>query len=212
MSAKEQLTTESLSPCPEMEHDENFFTGFGLPTAGSIATTQLLRARHACTVNKSQISTEMTGKPDVEKIWTDSLKNLRSILNPDIFNLWFSSIRGLEIADGAIVLEVPNDFCELWLKDNYLGLIKDTIGAAAGQRLEVKFKASNAPMVDALVPAADPKIIAGNGHAEEERPSAKELAFNPRNTFDTFVVGSNNSFAHAAAMAVAKEPGKSYNP
>jgi chromosomal replication initiator protein len=156
----------------------------------------------------------MTGKPDVEKIWTDSLRNLRSILNPDIFNLWFSSIRGLEIADGAITLEVPNDFCELWLKDNYIGLIRDTIGSVAGQRLEIKFRASNAPMVESLAPAADAKIISANGHIEEspERHSAKELAFNPRNTFDTFVVGSNNSFAHAAALAVAKEPGKSYNP
>ena len=154
----------------------------------------------------------MAGKPDVEKIWTDALKNLRSILNPDIFNLWFGSIRGLEIADGAIILQVPNDFCELWLKDNYLGLIKDTIGAAAGQRLDVKFRASNTPVVEALAPNAEAKIIAANGHVEEDRPTGKELAFNPRNTFDTFVVGSNNSFAHAAAMAVAKEPGKSYNP
>jgi chromosomal replication initiator protein len=158
----------------------------------------------------------MTGKPDVEKIWTDALKNLRSILNPDIFDLWFSSIRGLEIADGAVVLEVPNDFSELWLKDNYLGLIKDTIGAAAGQRLDIKFRPSNTPMVEALNRTADAKVMAANANItnieEIERPSGKELAFNPRNTFDTFVVGSNNSFAHAAALAVAKEPGKSYNP
>ena len=74
----------------------------------------------------------MTGKPDVEKIWSEALKNLRTILNPDIFNLWFSSIRALDLTDGVIVLEVPNDFCELWLKDNYIGLIKESIGAAAG--------------------------------------------------------------------------------
>jgi chromosomal replication initiator protein len=161
----------------------------------------------------------MTGKTDVEKIWADALKNLRGILNPDIFNLWFSSIRGLEIVDGAMVLEVPNDFCELWLKDNYLGLIKDTIGAAAGQRLEVKFHASNAPMAESFAPENEPTIEAPVANAraasnieELDRPSGKELAFNPRNTFDTFVVGSNNSFAHAAALAVAKEPGKSYNP
>jgi chromosomal replication initiator protein len=156
----------------------------------------------------------MTGKPDVEKIWTEALKNLRTILNPDIFNLWFSSIRALDIVDGTILLEVPNDFSELWLKDNYSNLIRDTIGASAGQRLEIKFRPSNAPLVETLVASAEAKIIAANGHIEEatERPTGKELAFNPRNTFDTFVVGSNNSFAHAAALAVAKEPGKSYNP
>jgi chromosomal replication initiator protein len=160
----------------------------------------------------------MTGKPDVEKIWADALKNLRSILNPDIFDLWFSSIRGLEIADGSIVLEVPNDFSELWLKQNYFELIRDTIGAAAGQRLDIKFRPTNAPMAEALnrTAAAEAKLMAGNGNVtnieEIDRPTAKELPFNPRNTFDTFVVGSNNSFAHAAALAVAKEPGKSYNP
>jgi chromosomal replication initiator protein len=195
-----------------MEGEQKVFPGFGLRRVGSTATTHELRARHASTVNKSPISTEMTGKPDVEKIWTDALKNLRTILNPDIFNLWFSSIRGREITDGAITLEVPNDFCELWLKDNYLGLIKDTIGAAAGQRLEIRFRPSNAPMAETLAPS-EAKAVIGNGHVEEvDRPNGKELAFNPRNTFDTFVVGSNNSFAHAAAMAVAKEPGKSYNP
>jgi chromosomal replication initiator protein len=196
-----------------MEAGKKIFQDFGLRPPSSIATTPLLRARHECTVNKSPNFTEMTGKPDVEKIWADALKNLRSILNPDIFNLWFHPIRPVEVIDGAMILEVPNDFCELWLKDNYLGLIKDTIGAAAGQRLEVKFRSSNIPMAETLSPGAESKIASGNGNVEEsaERPS-KELPFNPRNTFDTFVVGSNNSFAHAAAMAVAKEPGKSYNP
>jgi chromosomal replication initiator protein len=202
-----------------MESEQNDFQDFGLRRSGSLAKTQPLRARHECTVNKSPLSTEMTGKPDVEKIWAEALKNLRTILNPDIFNLWFSSIRALDIADGVIVLEVPNDFCELWLKDNYIGLIKESIGAAAGQRLEIKFKPSNTSMAEALAPAAPPesKIVSLNGEVAAldeaaDRPIGKELAFNPRNTFDTFVVGSNNSFAHAAALAVAKEPGKSYNP
>jgi len=202
-----------------MKSAQNKFQDFGLRRHGSLAKTQELRARHECTVNKSLLPTEMTGKPDVDKIWAEALKNLRTILNPDIFNLWFSSIRALDIADGVIVLEVPNDFCELWLKDNYIGLIKESIGAAAGQRLEIKFKPSNASMAEALAPAAaiESKIVSLNGAAASndeaaDRPIGKELAFNPRNTFETFVVGSNNSFAHAAALAVAKEPGKSYNP
>src|SRR3954462_5265593 len=187
-----------------MKSAQNKFQDFGLRRSGSLAKTKSLRARHECTVNKSPLSTEMTGKPDVEKIWAEALKNLRGILNPDIFNLWFSSIRALDIADGAIMLEVPNDFSELWLKDNYIGLIRDTIGASAGQRLEIKFKASNAPLAETLAASAESKIASANGHVEEliDRPSAKELAFNPRNTFETFVVGSNNSFAHAASLAV----------
>src|ERR1041385_3445060 len=186
MSANEQLRTQSVSSFPKNGGEQNNFPGFGLRPVSSLAKTQLLRARHECTVNKSTISTEMTGKPDVEKIWTDALKNLRTILNPDIFNLWFSSIRALDIVDGTILLEVPNDFSELWLKDNYSNLIRDTIGASAGQRLDIKFKPSNAPLVETLVASAEAKIIAANGHIEEsaDRPTGKELAFNPRNTFD----------------------------
>src|SRR5687767_3817327 len=152
MSANQQLTTQAVSPALKAQDAQKNFPGFGLRRVGSAAKTQELRARHEPTVNKSPIFTEMTAKPDVEKIWTDALKNLRTILNPDIFNLWFSSIRGREIADGAITLEVPNDFCELWLKDNYLGLIKDTIGAAAGQRLEIRFIPSNASAAEAFAP------------------------------------------------------------
>src|SRR5689334_15865618 len=103
MSANEQLTTQSVSSYGKNSEDTNFFADFRLRQSGSAAKTPLLRARHECTVNKSPIFTEMTGKPDVEKIWAAALKNLRSLLNPDIFDLWFSSIRGLELADGSIV-------------------------------------------------------------------------------------------------------------
>lgn len=155
----------------------------------------------------------MSDKNDAAKIWSGALTLLRSILNPDIFNLWFSSIHAIEISDGALVLEVANDFCELWLKDNYHGLIKDVVGSVSGQRLDVKFRATNAPAAETLAKRPEPKIE-GAREVEEavDRPNGREMPFNPRNTFDTFVVGSNNSFAHAAAIAVAKEPGKSYNP
>jgi chromosomal replication initiator protein len=155
----------------------------------------------------------MSDKNDAAKIWSGALTLLRSILNPDIFNLWFSSIHAIDISDGALILEVPNDFCELWLKDNYHGLIKDVVGSVSGQRLDVKFRPTNAPAAESLSKRPEPKIEAVREVEEPaERPNGKELPFNPRNTFDTFVVGANNSFAHAAAIAVAKEPGKSYNP
>src|SRR4051812_49357362 len=151
----------------------------------------------------------MSGKPDAEKIWTSALNLLRSMLNPDIFNLWFSPIRAVEVSGGALLLEVPNDFCELWLKDNYHGLICDVLGSVSGQRMEVKFRPTNAPAAEALASRRpEPKIEAVREVAEQsDRFNGKELPFNPKNTFDTFVVGSNNSFAHAAAIAVAKEPG-----
>src|SRR5581483_8162213 len=107
---------------------------------------------------------------------------------------------------------VANDFCEVWLKDNYMGLLQDVIALAAGRQLQVKFKVGSAvtgsatalPHVPAKPKAAEP--------APEKNSHNNELNFNPKNTFETFVVGNNNNFAYAAAQAVAQAPGKSYNP
>jgi chromosomal replication initiator protein len=165
----------------------------------------------------------MTVILDVEKIWADAQKLLRSVLTPEIFNLWFCHLRAVELSEGSIVLQAANDFSELWLKNNYLSLLKEVLGAAAGQRLDIKFRPAPPSGRESELPPAvaaaasrsnEPKLLSPNGLDGEgiDRQVAKDLPFNPRNTFDTFVIGPNNSFAHAAALAVAKEPGKSYNP
>src|SRR4051812_45162991 len=152
-----------------------------------------------------------------DNIWNSALELLRSMLNADIFNLWFAPIRVRSLEEEEIVLEVANDFCEVWLKDNYLGLIKDVLAQASGQTLQVKFVIAS-PGVGGKVSTATPSsqeavtIGAEDGEWAQKSPSNREFGFNPKNTFDTFVVGSNNTFAHAAAMAVAQAPGKAYNP
>ncbi|MBI5775459.1 MAG: chromosomal replication initiator protein DnaA [Verrucomicrobia bacterium] len=144
----------------------------------------------------------------VDKIWAAALAQLRSMLNADTFNLWFAPVRAVAIEGDAITLEVANDFCEVWLKDNYLGLLQDVLAHASGKHLAVKFKVSTA------VPAPAPVTPAPKKNSEHAARAVAdgEAIFNPRNTFDAFVVGTNNHFAHAAAMAVAQAPGKSYNP
>jgi chromosomal replication initiator protein len=108
------------------------------------------------------------------------------------------------------VLEVSNDFCEVWLKDNYMGLLQDVLTRAAVRPMQVKFKVAAGSQTLSAPSSAAPaktKVV----EAAVERASG-EIAFNPKNTFDSFVVGNNNNFAHAAALAVAQAPGKSYNP
>src|SRR5467141_1319008 len=75
-----------------------------------------------------------------EKIWAAAQEMLRTMLNSDIYNLWFAPVRANALAGDQITLEVANDFCEVWLKDNYLGLIQDVLVHASGQPLKVKFK------------------------------------------------------------------------
>src|SRR6185369_13859214 len=75
-----------------------------------------------------------------EKLWSDAQNLLRDLLNPDIFNLWFAPLRAASITDESITLEVANDFSELWIKDNYGGVIKDAVTTAAGRPLNVHFQ------------------------------------------------------------------------
>src|SRR6266540_5508300 len=84
----------------------------------------------------------------VENVWPAAREMLRTMLNPDIFNLWFAPIRATALEGDHLTLEVANDFCEVWLKDNYLGLIQDVLMHASGQPLKVKFEVrGDAPAV-----------------------------------------------------------------
>ncbi len=164
----------------------------------------------------------MNSSPSPEKIWTGAREMLRSLLNPDIFNLWFAPLRAGSVNGESITIEVANDFCELWLKDNYGGLIQDAVTHSAGKPLRIVFQVNAHLGNGAATPVTRKSIGAASGTEDgvEEHSDrglaareAKEIHhFNPKNTFENFVVGSNNNFAHAAALAVAQAPGKSYNP
>ena len=147
-----------------------------------------------------------------EKIWVAAQEQLRSMLSGDTYDLWFAPVRASAQDNNSIILEVANDFCEVWLKDNYMALLQEVIALASGRQLQVKFKVGSGGNL--VKPAAQP-LPARKKSAEpisERTLVSQEPGFNPKNTFDTFVVGNNNNFSYAAALAVAQSPGKSYNP
>lgn len=170
-----------------------------------------------------------------EMIWEAAQETLRGLLNADIFNLWFAPIRQNTYDGETVVLEVANDFCEVWIKDNYLGLLRDALMHAAGEEVEIRFLVREPDPAPGRS-ASDTSAARQTGSADGQRPGEPvdatagdrerapkaavrskpprdaELVFNSRNTFETFVVGNNNNFAHAASIAVAQSPGKSYNP
>lgn len=151
-------------------------------------------------------------QPSADKIWCAAQQLLRTMLNTDIFNLWFLPLKATALEGEILTLEVANDFCEVWLKDNYLGLIHDVLMQTCGQNLKVKFRVNSSA---APAPGAPNDAKAKTRSVpESDRTGAvpREIVFNPRNTFESFVVGENNNHAHAAAMAVASAPGRSYNP
>src|SRR5690242_4455559 len=100
-----------------------------------------------------------------EQIWNSAQGHLRSMLSPDIYNLWFAPLRPVGMDAQHVTLEVANDFCEVWLKENYLTLLQDMLGVASGRALRVKFKTAesngfaNLPVEPAKEASSKPKAI-----------------------------------------------------
>src|SRR6266567_2441553 len=82
-------------------------------------------------------------QPTAEHVWTSAQQHLRALLNADIYNLWFAPLQAIGFEKEILTLQVANDFCELWLQDNYLGLMRDALAHTSGQPLAVKFQTAS---------------------------------------------------------------------
>src|SRR5438128_11461458 len=144
-------------------------------------------------VNKSPqtgpVARKLAVPGSADKIWASAQEMLRTMLNSDIYNLWFGPVRATALDGDQLTLEVANDFCEVWLKDNYLGLIQDVLMHASGRPIKVDFRVGAGPTPGAAsVPnAKKTRTKIGEEHARRI-PNDQESIFNPKNTFDTFVV------------------------
>jgi chromosomal replication initiator protein len=146
-----------------------------------------------------------------QQTWHIAQNHIRSTLGPETFNLWFAHLRPRVQDQSSLVLEVADNFSENWLKDNYVGVLRDAVARASGRQLEIQFEVGTgaaATKVAAIAPAPQPRAAQVN----ERKTAHHEPLFNPANNFESFVVGPNNNFAHAASLAVAQSPGKAYNP
>lgn len=144
-----------------------------------------------------------------EALWSAVREKLQATLNEQTYNLWFAQLKLVGVSDSVVELEVPNEFTELWLKENYNGLLTDAISSVTGHVCQVRFRVADRQPEP---PRERPHAHVRSRQRESGREPEPENNFNPNYTFDTFIVGSNNSMAHAAALAVAQSPGKSYNP
>jgi chromosomal replication initiator protein len=135
-----------------------------------------------------------------DSVWNDISGRLREALNENTFSTWFAEVEAVAITDSEFVLSVPNDFTREWIEDHFLGLIEAALAETAGERT---IRLRIAERAQQPLPA-EPKL--------HERPAQPGLSINAKYTFDSFVIGSSNRFAHAAALAVAEAPAQAYNP
>jgi chromosomal replication initiator protein len=147
-----------------------------------------------------------------EQTWDLAQNHIRSTLGQETFNLWFAPLRARTQDQSSLVLEVADNFSEGWLKDNYVGVLREAVAQASGRQLEIQFKVNPDQRPAPVVATQTPTAPAALPEPKASRHVAAPASFNPENNFDTFVVGNNNNFAHAAALAVAQAPGKAYNP
>jgi len=153
-----------------------------------------------------------------QALWSAAQDALRGMLKTEIYSLWFAPIQPVSLKGETLTLGVADEFCEMWLKDNYLDLLRSVVSRAAVKPMDLAFTVV-APVAAALpgTPAA-PAAVEEPEPAEDAAPSAPtaprpgEPLLNPGYTFSTFVVGNNNEFAHSASLAVAQNPGKTFNP
>jgi chromosomal replication initiator protein len=133
-----------------------------------------------------------------DSLWTDVSDRLKDALNETTFRTWFDDARGGELGDDAFAVTVPNDFTREWIEGHFLGLIQAAVRDALGQDRAVRIvvREPGTPLEDV-----------------RERPALRSTdGLNPKYTFDLFVIGSSNRFAHAAALAVGEAPAQAYNP
>jgi chromosomal replication initiator protein len=135
-----------------------------------------------------------------ESLWSEVSSRLRGALNETTYRTWFNHVEGVQLSDDEFVLTVPNDFTRDWIEGHFLGLIRAAVGDATGQERRVQLLISE--------PQDEPVVSPADVHVRE--PTA--MGLNPKYTFDSFVIGSSNRFAHAAALAVAEAPAQAYNP
>lgn len=144
---------------------------------------------------------------NARELWDEALSVIRNRISRQSFEAWFRPLTLGSVEDHRFHVLLPNRFFKEWFEEHYLGLLRSALEDLMFTKVEVQL----------LLPDKD---TAPSGPAREEpterrvsrRPRDGAAQLNPKYTFDSFVVGSSNQFAHAASMAAAEQLSKAYNP
>ncbi|WP_423191692.1 chromosomal replication initiator protein DnaA, partial [Caldifermentibacillus hisashii] len=145
---------------------------------------------------------------NIDDLWGKTLNVIEKKISKPSFETWLKSTKAIALNKNTLIVEAPNDFAREWLDGNYKEILTEILYELIGENMSLKFVIPESNMDDPVIvsPAnkkpAKPDVITD---------SAQHM-LNPKYTFETFVIGSGNRFAHAASLAVAEAPAKAYNP
>ncbi len=147
---------------------------------------------------------------DNNNLWDKILQAAKDKLPPQAYNSWFSQTKIVKFKDNELIIAVPNDFCKEWLEKHYIEFIKNLLTSLLNLKedINIKFKTSTLRSSKVIQNNKIKKIESKINNVDNNI----EFFLQPKYTFDTFVVGNGNRFAHAACLAVAQSPAKTYNP
>ena len=148
----------------------------------------------------------------MEEIWLQAQTNIEKVLTPQSFNTWIRPLLFLELSDSTVVLKAPNRFIQEWVCEKYLSLIQEAIQSRTNARMQVEIRIaepSAIPPPEESQPITEKEVKPAR---DKTRKTDSSPPLNAKYTFNSFVCGASNQFAHAASQAVANTPATCYNP
>lgn len=148
----------------------------------------------------------------MKQIWDDAQLKIEHVLSPQAFKSWIKPIRFIDSYGSSFILEVPNEFHKNEVKNRYIALIREVVAGLTNDSFEIELRIGSV-----IIDDINTRIISEQTPLEPiQKEQAKSPGFstslNARYTFDSFVCGTSNEFAHAASQAVAETPANRYNP
>jgi chromosomal replication initiator protein len=161
---------------------------------------------------------EHAAEPTADSLWDAIAGRLRETLSETIYDTWFAHAEPSSLDDSGLIVAVPNDFTRGWIESHFQNYVSTAARETAGKELQVSFAVGewHAPTVASGPPPQQPRrprtVVEEREQDALPFRDGQESQLNPKYTFDLFIIGSSNRFAHAAALAVAEGPAQAYNP
>jgi chromosomal replication initiator protein len=148
----------------------------------------------------------------LREMWERILLELEGKLNRPSFETWVKIIKPVSLKEDTLYLSVPNDFTKKWVETRYTPALKEAMAKTLHRDYAIHFVLApqSLPADELSLVQREEEILPRYGQASPHRLSSTWL--NPKYTFESFVIGDSNRFAHAASLAVAEAPAKAYNP
>ncbi|MFC4387776.1 chromosomal replication initiator protein DnaA [Gracilibacillus marinus] len=146
---------------------------------------------------------------NITDLWQNTLDNIKEKVSKPSYDTWLKNTTIEQIQEDTVIISAPNEFTRDWLESKYTHIIAEGLYDITGAKLSVKF----------VIPESTKSLEMEQNNIEKKQTISKpsndsspKSMLNDKYTFETFVIGSGNRFAHAASLAVAEAPAKAYNP